>query len=228
MRTFLLCLVLIPTLLLVLPSAAQAEDDSGDVQRLVKRVEMLIDLVADLRAEVQALRERVAQLEAGKSTPAEPVREVIPATPIQPMPVVEVPDVSGVYALDEEASIKAILEAELEGIDDEEMAEIIRRGVVEEFEEIDITLRLEADGTFSVRVDEEGAEQGEEAERTARGTWTRDEAVKWEQERLILVTTHEGGVESESPTELIGTWEDGCLSVEEKSRSGYVMIFRRK
>ena len=63
-RTLALCLLLVPALLLALPAPLHAGDDEDSTARLERRVEMLLDLVADLHAEVLALRERVAKLEA--------------------------------------------------------------------------------------------------------------------------------------------------------------------
>ena len=220
MRTLALCLLLAPALLCALPGPVQAGDEDADTARLERRVEMLIDLVAELRTEVLALRERVAQLEERRvlrdivvderalpGVPVEPKVERIPATPIVPAPIVVWPDVSGVYGLDRDATVEAILKAQLEDVEDEEMAEMIRKGIVEEFEQVSITLRIEKNGTFFVRLD--GLE--EDAESTARGTWKRDETHIGPAQRLLLLTTHEDGVEDDDPTELDGTWEDGRL-----------------
>lgn len=240
MRQLALCLALVPALLLVLPAPVHAGDDD-EAARLERRVEMLIDLVAELRAEVLMLRERVAKLEAEARTPATviledvtedvpatPKVESLPATPIVPHPVVVWPAIGGVYTLDKEASMEAVLANQLEGIEDEEMAEMIRQGIASEFEGISITLRIEENGTFFVRV--EHADMEEEPDGTARGTWKRDETVIGTRQRLLLVTTHEDGEESGSPTELVGTWEGGRLTLEEDDAgtSGYVMIFKRK
>lgn len=239
MRTLALCLLLVPALLCLLPATAHAGDDDGDTARLERRVEMLLDLVADLHAEVLALRERVAQLEAeirepadvivegaAEAVPATPKAESIPATPIVPMPIVVWADVSGVYGLDKEASIEAILKNQLEGVEDEEMAEMIRQGIADEFEQVLLTLRVEKNGTFFVRVEDTGEEKDGS---TARGTWKRDESHVGLRQRLLFTTTHEDGVEDESPTELVGTWEDGRLTLEEdgEGASGFVMIFAR-
>ena len=246
MRHLVSCLLLVPALVipaLLLAPPAHAGDDDGDTARLERRVEMLLDLVADLHAEVEALRARVAQLEGERgapvpedagtrpepeAVPAAPKPESIPATPLVPAPIVVWPEVSGVYALDTDASVEAILAVQLEGVEDEEMAEVIRQGIQSEFAAVTITLRVEAEGTFFVRL--RGA--GEEEESTARGTWKRDETRIGKSQRLLFLTTHEDGVEDTSPTELVGTWEDGRLVLQEEDgdagSSGYVMVFRRK
>ena len=230
MRTLALCLLLVPALLGARPGLLHAGDDDGETARLERRVEMLLDLVAELHAEVEALRERVAKLEAERTEPkqaaAVPKVESIPAIPIVPVPIVVWPEVSGVYALDKDASVEAILKLQLEDVEDEEMAEMIRQGIAGEFESVSITLRIEGNGTFFVRLEGMGEEEGS----TARGTWKRDVSHVGPRQRLIFVTTHEDGVEEADPTELVGTWEDGRLVLEEQDgdESGYVMIFRRK
>lgn len=240
MRQLALCLALVPALLLVLPAPVHAGDDD-EAARLERRVEMLIDLVAELRAEVLMLRERVAKLEAEARTPATviledvtedvpatPKVESLPATPIVPHPVVVWPAIGGVYTLDKEASMEAVLANQLEGIEDEEMAEMIRQGVTDEFEQVLITLRMEQNGTFFVRLEGTGEEEGD-GNSTARGTWKRDESHVGPRQRLLFLTTHEDGVADESPTELVGIWEDGRLILEEDGdgAGGFVMIFRR-
>ena len=239
-------LLLVPALLL-LATPAHAGDADGDTTRLERRVEMLLDLVADLQ--VEALSARVAQLEGARgrrvraatgtrpivrdepeAAPAAPQSEPIPATPIVPAPIVVWPQVSGVYALDKDASVEAILAVQLEGVEDEEMAEMIREGIASEFRQVTITLSVEADGTFHVRVQGTGEEE-EGQESTARGTWTRDETRIGKSQRLLFLTTHEDGVEDTSPKELVGTWEDGRLVLQEDDgdtgSGGYVMVFRR-
>lgn len=231
MRHVVPCLALLAVLLPAVP--ARAGDDDDHVQRLERRVEMLIDLVAELRAEVLALRKRVDELEAERAAAPRVVVEndgveVIPATPIEPAPVVALPDVSGLYTLDKEATVDVILAAQLEGVEDEELASMIRQGVEAEFQDVDITLRMEGDGTFFVRV--EATAEAEKDGTTARGTWTRDPSVLGAAQRLLLLTTHEGGEEDPSPTELVGRWEQGRLTLREgeEDASGYVMVFRRK
>lgn len=235
MRTFTLslCLVLTSALLLAAPGPARAGDDDGETARLVRRVEMLIDLVAQLRAEVVELRERVAELETERTD----VREilVVPeigakrAAPVEPDGITDSAlswaEVSGVYTLDKEASIKTILEEQLEGVEDEELADMIRQGVADEFAEVGITLRIEANGTFFVRLRRPGTEEGPD-EGTARGTWSRDESRLGPRQHLLFVTTHEAGIESASPSELVGSWEDGRLTLQE-DEGGYVMVFDR-
>lgn len=228
MRTLALCLLLSTALLCVLPGTLRAGGDDDDrASRLERRIEMLIDLVAGLRAEVKALRERVAKLEAEPKVEFVPATLIEPATPIEPDPTVTWADVSGVYALDTEASIEAILESQLEDVEDEEVAAMIRQGIVDEIENVEIALRIEKNGTFFVRLNS----AAEEDESTARGTWTRDESGKvGARQRLLFVTTHEDGEKEEDPTELVGTWEGGRLTLEEGdgASGGYVMIFDRK
>jgi hypothetical protein len=245
------CLLLVPALLLLLlATPAHAGDDDGATTRLERRVEMLLDLVADLHAQVEALSARVAQLEGERgapvpgatgtrpivrdepeAAPAAPKSESIPATPLVPAPIVVWPEVSGVYALDKEASVEAILAVQLDGVEDEEMAEMIREGIASEFRQVTITLSVEADGTFHVRLQGTGEEEEEGEESTARGTWTRDETRIGKSQRLLFLTTHEDGVEDTNPKELVGTWEDGRLVLQEDDgdadSGGYVMVFRR-
>lgn len=238
MRHLAILLVVLAVLLPAVP--ARAGDDEDHVQRLERRVEMLIDLVAELRAEVLALRARVEELETVKGAgearvvlveederAVEEKVEVIPATPLVPAPIVVFPDVSGVYALDKEATVAVILAAQLEGAEDEEMAAMIREGIAAEFQEVAITLRMEANGTFFVRVE---TTEAEDEGTTARGTWTRDESVVAAHQRLVLLTTHEDGEEDPNPTELVGRWQDGRLTLREDDDDdgGYAMVFRRK
>lgn len=224
MRTLTLSLALFAAFLCVRPAPLKADEEDGEVARLERRVEMLIDLVAELRDQVLALEARVAELEASPGTPKV---ERVPATPLVPVPVVVWPQIGGVYTLDKEASTEAILKAQLEGVEDEETAEVIRRGVESEFASVSLTLRIENDGTFFVRL--EGPDP-EDDNTTARGTWTRDETVIGTHQRLIFVTTHEDGVEEADPKELVGTWEDGRLVLREgeEDTDDYVMIFHRK
>jgi len=226
MRRRLLPSVLV--LALLLPAAvARADDEEDAVARLERRVEMLLDVVSQLNAEIGALRERVARLEAqleGREVARVRAEPAEPSPPVESPPVVVFPDVSGVYDLDAEASVKTILDAMLEGVEDETERADMRAAVEEDFKALAITLRMEGDGKFFVRV-----ESGDE-EHTARGTWERDASQETSPQRLVLTTTHEDGEETTSPERLIALWEVGRLTLREEGDEdvGFVMVFVRR
>lgn len=227
-RRFLLPVVLGLALLLLAPVVLRAGDDDEDdaTARLERRVEMLIDIVSRLQAEVRALSERVDRLEAAAAQPQPSrVRAEPEEVPLEPAPAVAPPDPTGVYDLDADASVSTILETQLEGVEDETEREAIRKSVAEEFEGLAVTLTLAKDGTFSVRLASEGVEH------TARGTWERPGEDADPTVQVVLTTTHEDDAPAAHPTSLAGSMEAGRLTLREQGEGGddgYVMVFVKR
>lgn len=243
-RPLLLAIVLL--LLVSLAGPARADDEA--VARLENRVEMLLDLVAELRKEVVDLRHRVTELEVTlaqgtvKSAPAsvtvtvepegaiavEPPEVKEPAQPAEPKTTVSqdgekwipAPDdfAIGHYSIDREASVAAILERTLQAASGPEEEAAIREMAVETFAQIEMKLHLKADGTFTASV----SGMGNEA-RTAGGAWSR------KGDQITLLTTQEDGVEKEQPDEVIqGTWKDGRFTLSEDGDEFVVVFVKQK
>lgn len=260
MRTPTLVIAVLLGGLVLLPPTLRAEEDAPT--RLEQRVEMLLDLVADLKAEVRALRDRVAVLEAtieaGKATvvvdsgwvrveptkpvepvePTEPVPLIEPAQPIEPVEPTEPAQPAdpaepavfpegievGSYVIDREASIEAIAANMLTGTETAEEAYEIYRMVTTEFEDVEMKVHLQDDGTFRAELYRQG-----EKEHAARGTWRRDGTPQGEGLRLLIATTHENGEEVEEPSEIAAIWKDDRFRLEEEDEDeDFVLILRKE
>lgn len=212
MRRLVLSAVVLTVGLAVLSASPARADEGAELQRLTNRVEMLIDLVARLRAEVVALEQRVARLETRLSE--EPEGRPTRATATSRV-VVAQPDVAGEYAMDQEATIEVMVQEqrawEGEAFDEKEA----RARFAADLEGVDMRVTLEADGTFTASLTGAG-----DADQDARGTWTRKGT------EITLVTVR-GEAEDEGDREVHrGVWQDGRLTLSDAEGSFHVVLVR--
>jgi hypothetical protein len=224
MRTLALLLI-VTSLILVTPATLQAGDDET-TERLENRVDMLLDVVAELVSQVKKLQARIeaieARLDEQEMAGSRGVVVVEPEPEPEPEPEDALPDVSGTYHLDRKATIDAIFALQVRGTEDEEEAAELRREIASEFENTSLVLILGKDGTFGVEMVDAGGDTN-----TARGTWTQEGAYAEGPQHLVLTTTHENGREQDPPDDISGTWEEGRLRLAEESQSEFVLILVR-
>ncbi len=198
LRSALPCVLLLVLLALVLPTSPSFAEDEG-----------LVEQVRSLRAEVQALTQRVAvleQKEAGR---------------------VGMVGIVGAYELDraslEEALVAVALDTSgpiLNAIEDPDERAKARANIEEtarkRAQAMRMTLTLSPDGTFNVRSD------GADAKGTARGTWGREGTT------IVMTTTHEDDKPLDPHDVLRAELDGGTLRLKPEPELDLVLILRKR
>jgi hypothetical protein len=241
-------------LLLFVSLAGPARADDEAISRLENRVEMLLDLVAELRKEVVDLRHRVTELEVTlaqsppKSTPA----AVVLTAEIERGMEADVPEVV------EPAEPKAVVSED--GITSEEFPKgvtwvptpdhaAIGVYVIDRKASLEAILERTLQAASSPEEEAAMREMAEETfknidmriELKADGTFAasvsgmggepRTAGGAWIQkdETITLITTIEDGVEKDTPDdEIQGIWKDGIFTLSEDGDEFVVVFVQQK